>query len=302
MDNLKGKTAFITGGASGIGLGIAKACAREGMNVVIVDLRRDAIDEALVVFKNNNWPAIGVELDVTDREAYPKAAEEAEAAFGNIHLLVNNAGISCTSGKLWDLTHKQTDLGINVNITAVLNGIQEILPRMLKHGEEGHIVSTASKAAILPCPNSALYNVTKMAVLGIMEQLATDLAGTNIGASAFCPGGYATNLGQSSSVVTEKHLGEAPAPRQQRSAQAAADFNEVIGSADEAGERVVRGVKRGDVFILTHSEFKKGVEARVNAILRAFPDEIPNPRYSEVFPFLTYNRIYDKQTQVPALK
>ena len=305
MDNLKGKTAFITGGASGIGLGIAKACAKEGMNVVIVDMRQSAIDEALPIFKENNWPAVGVKLDVTDREAYGKAVDDAEAAFGNIHLLVNNAGIGCANGPLWSVTSKETDLALSVNLTAVLNGIQTIVPRMLEHGEGGHIVSTASKAALLPVPRCGLYNVTKHAVVTIMETLAMDLEGTNIGSSAFCPGGYQTNLGVSSREVTSAILGEEvappPAPPPREDGRPPMDWSEVIRSPDDAGERVVRGVKRGDLYILTHSEFKNGVEARLNSILRAFPDEVPNPRYSEIFPMLTYNEVFDKQTQVPAL-
>ena len=311
MENLNGKTAFITGGASGMGLGIAKACAKEGMNIVIVDMRQSAIDEALPIFKENGWPAIGIRLNVADRVAYAKAVDEAEAAFGNIHVLVNNAGIGCAGGPLWSVTDKETDLALDVNLTGVLNGIQAIVPRMLKHGEGGHIVSTASKAALLPVPGCGLYNVTKQAVVGIMETLAMDLVGTNIGSSAFCPGGYQTDLGRSSSEVTAEILGVAPkAPAPPPPEDGASDrpprpsredWNEIIRSADDAGVRVVRGIKRGDLFILTHSEFKDGVASRVNSMLKAFPDEVPNPRYSEIFPFLTYNAIYDKQTQVPAL-
>ncbi len=100
MENLQGKTAFITGGASGMGLGIAKACAREGMNVIIADFRQSALDEALKIFKDHGWPVYGICLDVTDRVAYAKAADEAEAAFGKIHVLVNNAGISTFEPKL----------------------------------------------------------------------------------------------------------------------------------------------------------------------------------------------------------
>lgn len=308
MENLAGKTAFITGGASGIGLGIAKACAREGMNVVIADLRRDAIDEALALFRESNWPAHGICFDVTDREAYKRAADEAESVYGNIHLLVNNAGISCANGPLWKVSEKETDLAVEVNMKAILNGIQAIVPRMLEHGESGHVVSTASKAALLAVPGCGLYNATKSAVVGIMETLAMDLKGTNIGASAFCPGGFSTNLRVSSRVVTEAHLGDdapppppPPPPRADGSAGSPRPgWDEVVRSPDDAGERVVRGVKRGDMYILTHSEFKKGVESRFNAMLRAFPDETPNPRYAEVFPILVYNEIFDKQTQVPA--
>lgn len=307
MENLKGKTAFITGGASGIGLGIVKACAKEGMNVVIADMRQSAIDEALPIFKANGWPVLGLRLNVTDREAYAKAADEAEAVFGKIHLLVNNAGIGCAGGPLWEVSYKETDLALSVNIIGVLNGIREILPRIIKHGEGGHVVSTASKAALIPVPGCGLYNVTKQAVVGIMETLALDLDGTNVGASVFCPGGYETNLGVSSFQVTAELMGDAPKmppPPPQKDGEARPrieGWDEVIRSPDDAGERVVRGVKRGDMYILTHSEFKKGFESRANAILRAFPDEAPNKRYSEVFPLLTYNPVFDKQTQVPAL-
>ena len=307
MENLKGKTAFITGSASGIGLGIAKACAKAGMNVVIADMRQSAIDEALSIFKKSNWPAIAIRLNVTDREAYKEAADKAEEAFGNIHVLVNNAGIGCAGGPLWEVSHKDTDLALSVNLIGVLNGIQEILPRIKKHGEGGHIVSTASKAALLPVPGCGLYNVTKAAVVGIMESLAMDLVGTNIGASAFCPGGYITNLGLSSAEVTAELTGEKPTPppisaqNDDEPMPAMAEWNELLRSPDDAGERVVRGIQRNDLYILTHAEFKDGVKSRTDAIIRAFPDEIPNKRYGEVFPFLTYNALFDKQTQVPAL-
>ncbi|MDR0917288.1 MAG: SDR family NAD(P)-dependent oxidoreductase [Oscillospiraceae bacterium] len=306
MEALQGKTAFVTGGASGIGLGIAKACAKEGMKVVIADMRQNAIDDALAIFKENGWPVLGLELNVTDREAYVKAADAAEATFGKIHLLVNNAGIGCAGGPLWSVTGKETDIAVSVNLIGVLNGIQTIVPRIIAHGEGGHIVSTASKAAIIPVPGCGLYNVTKSAVLGVMLTLAMDLEGTNVGASAFCPGGYITNLGLSSGVVTAALSGDAPpppppAPPAGGGAPIAMDWDGLLRSPDDAGARVVRGVKRGDLYILTHAEFKEGYAEHAQAVLRAFPDEIPNPRYGETFTNLTRNDIFGKQTQVPAL-
>jgi NAD(P)-dependent dehydrogenase (short-subunit alcohol dehydrogenase family) len=304
MRDFSGKTAFITGGASGIGFGIAKACAEEGMNVVIADIRQSAIDDALRIFEKNGQAALGLPLDVTDRAAYARAADAAEAAFGNIHLLVNNAGIGCAVGPLWDVSFKETDLALGVNLTGVLNGIQVVVPRILRHGEGGHVVSTASKAALLPVPGCGLYNLTKSAVVGLMETMAEDLAGTNVGASVFCPGGYQTNLGASSAEVTARLTGgdvPTPPPPPPKDGGAMPDWEGLIRPAQDAGRRVLRGVLRGDLYILTHSEFKDGVESRVNAILRAFPDETPNPRYGEVFPFLTYNALFDGQTQVPPL-
>ncbi|MDR2530797.1 MAG: SDR family NAD(P)-dependent oxidoreductase [Oscillospiraceae bacterium] len=302
MENLRGKTAFITGGASGIGLGIAKACAAEGMNIVIADMRKAAIDEALEYFKSSNLPAIGVELNVTDREAYKSAADSAESAFGKIHVLVNNAGIGCSSGPLWSVSHKDADVAVAVNLIGVLNGVQEILPRIIAHGEGGHVVATASKSAIVTSAGTGLYNITKSGVVAMMETLATDLQGTPVGASVFAPGGYITNLGQSSAAVTAAMTGVAPpAPPPGMAGGIPDSWVGLVRDPLDAGRRVVRGIKRGDLYILTHAEFKAGWQSRADAITRAFPDETPNPRYSEVFPFLTGNPIYGKQEQVPAL-
>ncbi|SHI07932.1 NADP-dependent 3-hydroxy acid dehydrogenase YdfG [Sporobacter termitidis DSM 10068] len=308
MENLTGKTAFITGGASGLGLGIAKACAKAGMNIVIADFRQQAIDEALPAFKENGWPAHGIQLDVTDRAAYVKAADEAEAVFGKLHVLVNNAGIGIPEGKVWEDDFKDVDLAIDVNYRGVLNGIMTIVPRILKHGEGGHVVSTASKAGLVPVPGFTLYNSLKMAVVTVMETLACDLQGTGVGASVFCPGPFQTNLGLSSGEVRAKHLGvelppfAPPPPKDGEAPPPQADFTKIIRYPEEAGERVVRGIRRGDLYIITHADFKKGWDARAAAVSRAFPDEPLSDDFQKVFSILTYNPVFEKQTQVPAFE
>jgi len=313
MVNFTGKTAFITGGASGIGLGIAKACAKRGMNVVIADINQQAIDDVVTLFTNNCWPVLGLKLDVTDRAAYKKAADEAEAKFGKIHLLVNNAGIGIPEGKLWEDKDEDIDLAIDINYRGVLNGIKEIVPRILRHGEEGHVVSTASKAGIVPVPGFTLYNSLKMAVVTVMETLATDLQGTNVGSSVFCPGPFQSNLGMSSGKIRAEKLGIempsfGPPPKKEGDEEQAPpppprmdiDFSKIIRYPEEAGERVLRGVERGDLYIFSHADFKKGWEARAAAIARAFPDEPENPDFQKVFPMLIYNPVFEKQQQVPA--
>ena len=187
MKDFKGKTAFITGGASGLGLGIAKAFARAGMNIVIADFRQEAIDSALPVFRDNGWSAHGILLDVMDREAFVRAADEAEAVFGKIHILVNNAGIGLMEGPIWEASYDDMDFALEINYKSVLNGIKTILPRILRHGEEGWVVSTASKNGLIPLGGMVLYNATKRAVMATMETLAIDLQGTPVGASVFCP-------------------------------------------------------------------------------------------------------------------
>ncbi len=302
MVNLRGKTAFITGGASGIGLGIAKACGRAGMNVVIADLRQAAIDEALPFFKEKGWPAHGIQLDVTNREAYSKAADEAEATYGKIHVLVNNAGVEVPGGPLWNASFKDCDFIVGVNIIGVLNGIITIVPRILAHGEEGHVVSTASTSGLSVVPNAALYCTTKAAVAGMMETLASELSDTNVGASVFCPGPVVGNLKATSKQVRPDHLQNtdaqtaAPTAPPSKGSSSPFDFEHLFMPPEEAGERVVRGIRRGDLYIMTHAEFKDAIRSKMDAIVRSFPDQPVNEEFMKIFSFLTHNPIYDTQT------
>lgn len=138
MSRFAGKTAFITGGASGMGLGMAHAFAEAGMRVVIADLRQDALDAAMAGFSKSNHAVLPVRLDVTDRAGWVDAVEEVEAAFGNIHVLMNNAGVGLT-GTLETMTYKDWDFSLGVNLGGVINGLTTLLPRMKAHGEGGHL-------------------------------------------------------------------------------------------------------------------------------------------------------------------
>jgi NAD(P)-dependent dehydrogenase (short-subunit alcohol dehydrogenase family) len=308
MENLEGKVAFITGGASGIGLGIAKACAKYGMKVVIVDSRQDALDEAMKYFKEKKLPVHPIKLDVTDREAYAKAADEAEAVFGKIHVLVNNAGVA-SGGPAQMMTYKDWDFSMSVNIGGAINGLVTILPRIIKHGEGGHIIATSSTGGLGAVGGVIIYNTTKYALAGMMETLATDLESLNIGASVLVPGPTTTNLGPSTFANRpEKYRNEGqtwppkpPPGAPQRPPMQMPDFSKIFMDPVEMGERVVRGIKRNDLFIITHPEFKAGWKARNEAIMRACPDEPPNKERADLlknFGTLLYNPIYDKQKQV----
>ena len=309
MKNFKGKTAFITGGASGLGLGIAKAFARAGMNIVIADFRQEAIDAALPIFKANSWPVHGVLLDVTDREAYVRAADEAERVFGKIHILVNNAGVGIMEGFIWEASYEDMDFALEINFKSVLNGIKTILPRILAHGEEGWVVSTASKNGLIPLGGMVLYNATKRAVMATMETLAIDLQGTNVGASVFCPGPFRTNLGATTDAISSKHLGRpfvqkgaTPDPNAPKVDMSKVDMSKMERDPEEAGERVRRGILRGDLFILTHAEWKKGWVEHADAVTRAIPDEVPDEVFMKVFSRNVGNAIYNKQQPGPAFE
>jgi len=303
MKDLEGKVAFITGGASGIGLGIAKACAKYGMKVLIVDSRQDALDEAMAHFITTGQPVHPIKLDVTDRTAYVKAADEAEAVFGKIHVLVNNAGVSC-GGRVDTLTYKDWDFGLGVNLGGVINGIMTILPRIIKHGEGGHIVTTSSTGGLSAMGGFVIYCTGKYAVAGMTECLATELLDKNIGASVLVPGLTWTNLGESTNVNRPANLRNEgqpwPPPPPTRKQNDPARVNAFM-FPEETGERVIRGIRNNDLFIITHPEWKAGFNIRNEAIMRACPDEPRNEKRWEIvktFGSVIYNDIYDKQKQV----
>jgi NAD(P)-dependent dehydrogenase (short-subunit alcohol dehydrogenase family) len=301
MKDVKGKVAFVTGGASGIGLGISKVFAKNGMKVVFVDMRQDALDEAFAWFKENGYGELvhPLYLNVTDREAYAAAADEAEKVFGKIHVLVNNAGVG-SGGSVVTSTYKDWDYSMQVNVGGVINGIVTILPRILAHGEGGHVVSTSSTVGLFAMIGCGIYTTTKFAVTGLMESLASELEGTGVGASVLYPGGTTTNLGLSSTVNRPDELKNENEPQMappsgSRPMMDTSTFMDPV----EVGERVLRAIKRNDIFIHTHPEFRDGIRCRQDAVLRAIPDEPPNVRRAAVlrgFGTLVYNPIYERQT------
>ena len=310
MEHVKGKTAFITGGASGIGLGIAKVFARNGMKVVIIDSRQDALDEAMAYFKENGGEVHPIRMNVTDREAFAKAADEAEGIFGNIHVLVTNAGVGSGGGPIEKLTYKDWDYSMGVNVGGTINGVMTVIPRMLKHGEGGHIIATSSTCGLIGSGNFAIYCTTKFAIAGMMECLATELQDRNIGVSVLVPGPTNTNLGKSSFENRPEHLrneGETwpppppPRPKGAPPRRPMEDVEDTIMDPVETGERVLRAIRNNDLFIITHPEWREGFKARNDAIMRAVPDEPRNEKRWEIiknFGTIIYNDIYDKQKQV----
>ena len=204
MKDLKGKTAFITGGGSGVGLGQAKAFSAVGMKVVIADIRQDHLEDGLAQLRARGAEVHGIKLDITDRNAYAQAADEAESVFGPVQLLCNTAGVS-QFGPMQQATYDDWDWQMSVNVGGVINGIQTFVPRMLKLGQPCHIVNTASMSAFTPLAGTGIYCTTKFAVRGLSESLRLDLEPHGIGVSVLCPGAVNTNIHEA--VLTRpKHL------------------------------------------------------------------------------------------------
>src|SRR5262245_38116180 len=170
MKDLSGKTAFITGGGSGVALGQAKVFAAAGMKVVIADIRQDHLDSAMEFFRERKAAVHPLKLDITDRKAYAAAADETERVFGPVELLCNTAGVS-QFGPLQHATYDDWDWQMSVNVGGVINGVKTFVPRMLKHGRGGHVLITASMSAFMPMAGTGIYCTTKFAVRGLAESL-----------------------------------------------------------------------------------------------------------------------------------
>ncbi|MEJ2087145.1 MAG: SDR family NAD(P)-dependent oxidoreductase [Gammaproteobacteria bacterium] len=284
------KTAFITGGACGIGLGIARALIGAGSNVVLADVREEALAAAKTSLGTDDRVETVV-LDVTDRDGFAGAADAAQKRFGNVHMLIGNAGVGI-GGPVLDATYDDWDWGMGVNLGGVINGLVTFLPRMKAHGEGGQIVTTASKAALLPIPYSSIYITAKAAILGLMESIRGELAEFDIGVSALCPGPVQTNISASGELR----------PEQFKAKSGYAKFEQQLSerpnsplwmTPEELGQRVLAGIRRNDLYIITHREFKEGIATRFDAILSSFPDEEIDEARKEAIAFLLSNPVFD---------
>jgi NAD(P)-dependent dehydrogenase (short-subunit alcohol dehydrogenase family) len=275
IDSFSGRTAFITGGASGIGLGIAEALVDRGARAVLADLRTDHIDAALARFaggaQSNQVSAL--QLDVTNREAYAEAAARMEREFGGIDILVNNAGVGL-EGPLLQATYADYDFGFGVNVGGVINGFVSFLPQMVAHGRGGHIVSTASLAAEVVMPaHLAIYGASKAAVCHYCEAARGELAQHGIGVSILLPGPVKSNIHEAAR--------NRPPHLQSGSGFAASEARlgrRIVGDnwmePRDAGELVADGILADQTYLVTHGFYKDAMRARADAVLAATPDRV----------------------------
>lgn len=288
MESLTGRTAFITGGASGIGLGMARAFLGAGMRVVIADLRPAAISDALASLAGGNR-VHAIQLDVTNRPAMSAAADEAERVFGPVHLLCNNAGVGML-GALESMTYDDWDWCFAVNLGGVINGIQTFLPRMLTHRQGGHIVNTSSIGALSPGPGGAAYLSAKAAVIVLSECLKIELAEHGIGVTVLIPGPTRTEINRVRELRPERFQNTGLREVEERLAQHPLFEGGLDPQA--VGALVLEAVSRNDLFALTHNEFKEGVAQRCEAILSSFPRGPIDHERAASFGFPLVNPMY----------
>lgn len=272
MTDVQGRTAFITGGANGIGLGIARTFGRAGAKLALADVDADALARA----KAELQEVTSVEtyqLDVRDREAYAATGTAVEKALGPVSLLFNNAGVA-HGGPAHKMTYEFWDWGMGINLQGVFNGIHTFLPGMVERGQGGHIVNTASGAGLVATGSGILYATAKFGVVGMSEELALELAPFKIGSSVLCPGPVATGIVNRSEEYLPKGARSLSEKQEKRGVARRARATEVLRqgvSINAVGEMVLQAVQTNRLYIHTDAMARPFIEARTKALLDAMP-------------------------------
>ena len=271
MENLTGKIAFITGGASGIGLGMARAFLEEGMKVSLADWSDKHIAQARERLAGSNAVHF-VKTNVADRDSLRAAAQETVEAFGKIHVLCNNAGVN-GGGTAASPDFDEWDKALAVNLGGVVNGTKIVVPIIREQGEGGHVVNTSSMAGVVPLPGLAAYSTAKYAVRGFSESLRIQLAEKGIGVSCLFPGATRTALVPLPEDDPES-IDEEGAP------QFLKDLWDAMRCAIDpydTGREVVRAIRENRFYIFTNGEFLDEVKERHREIEAAFPADPAPP-------------------------
>ena len=268
MRNFEGKTAVITGAASGIGKALAEKFAQEKMQVVLADIEEEALKKTVDNLRQYQHRVIGVKTDVLIEESIDELFAKATEEYGNIHILCNNAGIGANSGNkaIWEIDKHDWDWVMGVNYQGVLKGIQTFLPHMLEHGEEGHVVTTVSMAGLLP--GAGTYGVSKHAVMALTEGLSRDLITRNakINASVLCPGFVDTNIDKSERN-RPSHLGEAQEVTNDMGAEIMSSMLRQGKKPEEIAGIVFEAIKENIFYILSHPAWDETLRSHYENIL-----------------------------------
>ncbi len=274
--DIAGKTAFITGGASGIGFGMAQQLLANGASLVLADIRQDHLDEAKQFFdeRQQGRNVHTIRLDVSDRAQMEEAAKEVEALTGGPDILINNAGID-PSGPFEQATYADWDYGIAINLMGPINGIMAFSPGMRARGRGGHIVNTASLAGLTPMPSHmAIYAVAKAGVITLTESIRDSMAKDNIGVTVLMPGPIKSRIHESGQNRPERFragsgIGENEALLAQRV------VSDTWMEPTEVGDMIVDAITHNKLYVSTHGNWKDNVEQRFRALMDSMPEAKP---------------------------
>ena len=274
MKDLNGKTAIISGGAEGIGFGVAQEMGRQGMNVVLADINVEQLQRAEKSLLEQGIAVLAVALDAADIGQWHNVAERTIERFGKVHMLVNNAGVGGTPGTADSLGQKDWRWVIDVNLMGVVNGAQTIVPLMKQHGEGGWLINVASMAGLGGIPFAGPYSATKAAVVAMSECWYTELQGDNIQVSVLCPGFVKTRINQSHRNRQAHYKSDSEPVETSAELSAMNEYMQSVIAAglppETVGERVVEALKAKELYIFTHPNYRAMVQKRFSAIDDAF--------------------------------
>lgn len=274
MENISGRTAFITGGAQGIGLGMARAFVSSGAQVALADVDEPKLAETvqeLTTLSGRADAVSGHVLDVRDREAYERTVDQVEERHGPIEVLCNNAGLGSIAS-FGELTWEQWDRVIGINLGGVVNGIQTVVPRMIARGGPGHVVNTASGAGLIASPN-VTYATSKFAIVGMSESLRQqpELTSNGIGVTVVCPAFVATDVIRNAARLE----GSEEDPRVET---AHTLLNGMGVEPDAVGRQVLAAVRAGELYVLTDRYIEPILRERFELLSDAMPAETERDR------------------------
>jgi len=286
MKDFAGRTAFVTGGANGVGIGIVRNLLNEGVKVAIADIRQDSIDRALATLDNRE--VMGVQLDVASRAGFAEAADRVEREFGPVSLLFNNAGINLFQ-TIEDSSYDDWDWVMGVNLQGVINGVMTFAPRMKARAlsgvvKGGHITNTASMASFVASGVPGIYNTTKFAVRGLTYSLRHSMCEYGIGVSAVHPGLVKSYI-YASDDVRPDHLKGAMQPVDADAIKRLEGVHEFGMEPDVIGARILEGIRENRANIFTHPDHKEELESLFDEILADYRDYPPDPGFEQRIAF-----------------
>jgi len=277
MKDFAGRTAFVTGGANGVGIGLVRALLAQGCNVAIADIRPASIEAALRALDNPR--AMGVEVDVSSRRDLARAAQAVEAKFGVVSLLFNNAGVNLFQ-TIEESSYDDWDWLMGVNLHGPINGVMTFVPRMIRAGQGGYVVNTASMAGFLAAGVCGIYNTSKFAVRGLSESLRASLAPHGIGVSVLCPG-LVKSFIYASDEVRPAGLKAGAKPVNTQNVQRLAQVHEFGMEPDVIAARVLEAIAEDRFHIFTHPEFKDELSEVFGEIMQDFRDYPVDPGHGQ---------------------
>lgn len=298
MIDFAGRTAFVTGGANGVGIGLVRALLNEGARVAIADIREESIEQALATLDNRE--AMGVEVDVSSREAMAEARARVEERFGPVSLLFNNAGINLFQ-PIEESSFDDWDWVMGVNLHGPINGVMTFVPKMIEEGKGGYVVNTASMAGWLAAGSPGIYNTTKFAVRGMSESLRYSLAPHGIGVSILCPGLVKSYIYASDDIRPDSLKGSMK-PVDAEHVKRLADFHQFGMEPDVIAERVLDGMRENRAYIFSHPEFRDEVAELFEEYLADFRDYPNDPGFGQRTGFEKMRRQRYKEAREAARK